>query len=66
MVRKFKNSNLNFDIEKILSYESLVITTDYNCELGFIIDINDNDSYFYSNIEERDYDSQLLFELSGF
>jgi len=56
--RLFKNSNLRADIEKLLSYDEYSctdFTTDYDIDLGYILDIKDN-SYFYSSEQDRDKD----------
>ena len=65
MKTQFKNLQLANDFKNLLEYDCLTITTDYDDELGFIIDVNDS-SYFYTNEEERDFDSKLLFEETGF
>ena len=59
---QFKNKQLQFDLERLLSYDCysyVEITTDYDKELGFILDIKDN-SYFYESEFDRDLD-ELLF-----
>jgi len=62
---QFKNSQLQFDLEKILSYDDWCytdITTDFSNGLGFILDIKDN-SYFYLNKSDRDLDDSLIIEV---
>lgn len=59
------NKQLQNDLEKLLSYDSYCysdITTDYDKDLGFILDVKDN-SYFYANEIERDFDDSLLMDL---
>jgi hypothetical protein len=60
-----KNQQLQFDLEKLLSYDGYSytdITTDYTEELGYILDIKDN-SYFYDNEEDRNFDDNKFMEL---
>ena len=57
-----KNLQLQNDLEKLLEYDEYSytdITTDYSEELGYILDIKDN-SYFYANKADRDYDEDLI------
>jgi len=59
------NKQLQNDLEKLLSYDEYCytdITTDYDKDLGFILDIKDN-SYFYENETDRDFDDSLLMGL---
>ena len=59
------NQQLQNDLEKLLSYDSYCytdITTDYDKDLGYILDVKDN-SYFYVNKSERDFDDSLLLKL---
>ena len=58
----FKNQQLEFDLERLLSYDNYCytdITTDNDKELGFILDIKDN-SYFYESETDRDLDDLLI------
>ena len=60
-----KNKQLQFDLEKLLSYDEYCysdITTDYDEKLGYILDIKDN-SYFYNNEEDRDSDDRNIYNL---
>lgn len=60
-----KNQQLQFDLEKLLSYDEYCytdVTTDFDENLGYILDIKDN-SYFYENEEGRDFDDKLFMEL---
>jgi len=60
-----KNLQLQQDLEKLLSYDSYCysdITTDYEEELGYILDIKDN-SYFYANEEDRNNDNSKFMTL---
>ncbi len=60
-----KNLQLQQDLEKLLSYDSYCysdITTDYDEEIGYILDIKD-ESYFYTNEEDRDFDDSKFMEL---
>lgn len=58
-----KNQNLNFDLEKIKSYDAISIKKDsFKNEVHnkiYTIEVNDN-SYFYSNKEERNVDLKKL------
>lgn len=64
-----KNANLNFDLDKIkfiqesietdLTKVSILKTEDFNLDYPYIIDVEDN-SYFYSEEEERNGDFDLL------
>jgi len=59
------NLQLKNDIEKLLSYDMYCysdITTDYCPELGFILDVKDN-SYFYTNKQDRDNDDSEIMKL---
>lgn len=59
------NKQLQNDLEKLLSYDEYCytdITTDYDKDLGFILDVKDN-SYFYVNESERNFDDSLLMGL---
>ncbi|MBC7845534.1 MAG: hypothetical protein H7Y10_03480 [Flavobacterium sp.] len=60
-----KNLQLQQDIEKLLSYDDYCysdITTDYDENLGFILDIKDN-SYFYENEADRNLDDSKIMKL---
>ena len=60
-----KNLQLQQDLEKLLSYDYYCysdITTDYDEELGYILDIKDN-SYFYANEEDRNNDDSKFMIL---
>lgn len=62
---RIKNSQLKADIEKLLDYDYYCysdITTDYDKNLGYILDIKDN-SYFYSTVEDRDSDDKEIYKL---
>lgn len=62
---RIKNSQLKTDIEKLLDYDSYCysdITTDYDENLGYILDIKDN-SYFYSSEQDRDNDDVVIGKL---
>ena len=59
-----KNLQLQNDLEKLLGYDEYSysdITTTYITELGYILDIKDN-SYFYTNKADRDYDEDIICE----
>jgi hypothetical protein len=61
----FKNNQLQFDLKKILNYEDWCytdITTDFVEGSGFVLDIKDN-SYFYTNEEDRDFDDKLITKM---
>ena len=60
-----ENLQLQQDIEKLLSYDDYCysdITTDYDENLGFILDIKDN-SYFYENEADRNLDDSKIMKL---
>ena len=60
-----KNQQLQFDLERLLSYDEYCysdITTDYVEGEGYVLDIKDN-SYFYDNEEDRDFDDKKFMEL---
>lgn len=62
---QFKNSNLQRDLKKLLEYDEYCysdITTDFTDDLGFILDIKDN-SYFYENEVDRNFDDRLIMKL---
>lgn len=64
MTTIFKNRQLRNDLEKSISYDYYCytdITTDYDSELGYILDIKDN-SYFYANEADRDYDDKAIYK----
>ena len=64
MKPQFKNNQLNFDFERLERnnpYSYTDITTDYDSDLGFILDILD-DSYFYAKEEDRDFDDKLVMD----
>lgn len=53
MAPQFKNKQLQSDLGKLLEYDTYCYTdiiTDYEKDLGFILDIKDS-SYFYENID---------------
>jgi len=59
---KFKNTQLRNDLEKLSGYDDYCytdITTDFVEGSGFVLDIKDS-SYFYENIEDRDFDDRLI------
>jgi len=59
---KFKNGDLSFDIEKIQSFDVPITVSkcfDGNLDYPYGLDVEDT-TYFYSNIEERDSDFELL------
>jgi len=58
---KFYNNNLNFDLEKISSYDEVDIEMDYDKNLvdKYIIRVNDN-SYFYRERVDRNSDFDKL------
>ena len=65
MKPQFKNQQLQFDLERLLSYDEYSytdITTDYDNLLGYILDIKDA-SYFYNNEADRDFDEDLFMEI---
>jgi len=65
MTPQFKNNQLQNDLEKLLDYDDYLytdITTDYDSELGYILDIKDN-SYFYENEADRDFDDNLIMKV---
>lgn len=58
----FLNGDLNFDLDKIKSYDSDITvskTCDFNLDYPFAIDVEDG-SYFYAKESHRDYDFLLL------
>lgn len=58
----FNNSNLNSDIEKILSFDLPITITksfDSNLEYPFILDVVDT-GYFYTGKKERDEDYKKI------
>lgn len=60
-----KNKNLEFDLERLLSYDEYSytdISTDYDEDLGYILDIKDS-SYFYINCKDRDEDDSKFMNL---
>lgn len=59
---KFKNRQLNFEYFKMLDSDNRTIKKDYEKELGYILIANDN-SYFYQDVLERDYDLNLLTDI---
>lgn len=62
---KFKNTQLQFDLEKILSWDNWSysdITTDYIEGSGFVLDIKDS-SYFYSCEKDRDFDDSAITKI---
>jgi hypothetical protein len=64
-VIRFFNNDLNFDIEKILSFDRpLAIAKDFddNLDYPFVLDVQDT-SYFYVNSLDRDSDYDALIEL---
>jgi hypothetical protein len=61
-MKKFNNGDLNFEIEKIKSFDAPISISkefDKNLDYPFAIDIED-ESYFYANQDERDFDYELL------
>ncbi len=61
-LEKFKNGDLNFDIEKIKSFDVPIVVAkayDKNLDYPFAIDVEDN-SYFYAEQKERDEDFEKL------
>ena len=58
---KFHNNNLNFDLDKISSYDEVDIEMDYDKNLvdKYIIRVNDN-SYFYRERADRNTDYHKL------
>jgi hypothetical protein len=59
----FKKQQLTFDLEKILDYDDLNITSNYDEKLGYSIEVNDS-SYFYDYEPDRDFDMQLLINVT--
>ena len=59
---EFKNQQLNFEYFKMLDSDNRTVKKDYEKELGYILIANDN-SYFYQDILERDYDFNLLTDI---
>lgn len=62
---KFKNRQLQLDLEKILSWDNWCysdITTDYVEGSGFVLDIK-NSSYFYSCEKDRDFDDSAIMKI---
>ena len=65
MKPQFKNQQLQNELEKLLGYDNYLytdITTDYDKQLGYILDIKDS-SYFYNNEQDRDFDDFLFTKL---
>lgn len=64
-ISEIKNNQLKNDVEKLLDYDYFSytdITTDYDINLGYILDISDN-SYFYENESDRDNDDKVIMEV---
>lgn len=63
MVKKdFYNSNLNFDLEKILSYDlpvKIIKNFDLDLDYPYILQVQDND-FFYPTKKERNKDYKKL------
>jgi len=65
MTPQFKNKQLQFDLERLLSYDEYCysdITTDYVEGIGYVLDIKDN-SYFYNSESDRDFDDKGFYNL---
>jgi len=63
--RKFNNGDLNFEIEKIISFDAPITVAksfDGNLNYTYVLDVADG-SYFYPDGESRDYDFNLLKEM---
>jgi len=64
-MRNFNNGDLNFDIEKIISFDvpiTVAKTFDGNLDYPYALDVED-ESFFYPDAESRDYDFNLLKEM---
>lgn len=62
MENKFNNGDLNFDIEKIKSFDAPITVSksfDPNLDYPFALDIEDT-SYFYTEQKQRDEDFEKL------
>lgn len=61
MEAKFKNNQLNSDLEKIKSYNTLDIekSIEESFDYPYCIDLN-GESYLYSEESDRDFDYNLL------
>lgn len=65
MIPQFKNNQLQSDLNKLLDDDSYCysdITSDYDIDLGYILDIKDN-AYFYSNESDRNFDDNIITTL---
>jgi hypothetical protein len=59
---KFNNGDLNFDLQKILSFDTPITVSknyDSNLDYPFALDVEDT-SYWYSEQKERDEDFEKL------
>ena len=54
---RFNHSSLNFDIDKLMAFDNLNVSTteEYHLEYPFVIEVNDS-SYFYASRKDRDAD----------
>jgi len=64
-MNKFNNGDLNFDIEKIISFDVPITVAkafDDNLDYPYAIDVED-ESYFYPDEESRNYDFDIFKEM---
>jgi len=64
-MNKFNNGDLNFDIEKITSFNVPITVAkafDDNLDYPYAIDVED-ESYFYPDEESRNYDFDIFKEM---
>lgn len=63
-MQKFKNNQLNFDLEKIKDYDSIDICKSFEASFDYpnCLDVN-GETYFYAEDSDRDFDWRLLHKV---